>query len=98
MKPLRRITLALLSVAVLIGGSATLASASTPTIRTLQRQASQTRDNGGSHFEPSAPSSRPELRASLIVDSPIVEASPIANRSRIRELVRQAREHGSVRN
>ncbi|MFQ3583444.1 MAG: hypothetical protein SNJ85_00720 [Cyanobacteriota bacterium] len=98
MKPLRRMTLTLLSVAVLIGGSATLTSTATPAVRALQRQASQTRDNGGSHFEPSAPSSRGELRASLLVDSPIVEANSPVMRSRIRELVQQAREHGSVRN
>ncbi|MCF2971309.1 hypothetical protein L1047_08890 [Synechococcus sp. Nb3U1] len=97
MKPLRRITLTLLSVAVLMGSSATLTSAATPTVRALQRQASQTRDNGGSHFEPGAPSSRRELRASLLVDSPIVEANS-SMRSRIQELVQQAREHGSVRN
>jgi hypothetical protein len=98
MSSLHRITLTILSVAVLLGGSATLASAATPNVRALQRQASQTRDNGGSHFEPGPSLSRRELRASLLVDSPIVEVNSPVMRSRIRELVQQARDHGSVRN
>ncbi len=94
MNTVTRIAFGLLSAAVLVNGSASLASAATSNLRALQSQASQTRDNGGD-FDHFSFEVQPELRASLVTDSPIVEPG---QSSRIRELVQQARDTGSVRN
>ncbi|MCF2970312.1 hypothetical protein L1047_03770 [Synechococcus sp. Nb3U1] len=93
MNTVTRIAFSFLSAALLVNGSASLASAATSTLRALQIQASQTRDNGG-NFDHYLSEVQPELRASLVTDSPIVEPGPS---SRIRELVQQARNTGSVR-
>ncbi len=92
MTTVTRIAFGLLSAAVLVNGSASLASAAPSTLRALQIQASQTRDNGGS-FDFYIPEAQPQLRASLVTDSAILEPS---QPSLIRELVQQARERGSV--
>jgi len=94
MNTVTRIAFGLLSAAVLVNSSASLTSAATSNLRALQVQASQTRDNGG-NFDHFSSEVQPELRASLITDSPIAEPS---QSSRIRELVQQARDTGSVRN
>jgi hypothetical protein len=94
MNTVTRIAFGLLSAAVLVNSSASLASAATSNLRALQVQASQTRDNGG-NFDSYTAEVQPELRASLVTDSPIVEPG---QSSRIRELVQQARDNGSVRN
>ncbi|MCJ2542076.1 hypothetical protein [Thermostichus vulcanus] len=93
MNTVTRIAFGLLSAVVLVNGSASLASAATSTLRALQIQASQTRDNGG-NFDVDTARVQPELRASLITDSPIMEPG---QSSRIRALVQQARNRGSVR-
>lgn len=93
MNTVTRIAFGFLSAALLVNGSASLASAATSTLRALQIQASQTRDNGG-NFDRYLSEVQPELRASLVTDSPIVEPG---SSSRIRELVQQARNTGSVR-